>query len=78
MTNNIATTLENNMKKYLVVWSGDDGVIVQSEVNTADDPKAMTQQDWMLLAAASEDTELDENDTWDLFLVIDFPAEFHV
>lgn len=66
------------MKKYLVVWSGDDGVIVQSLVETEHDPKALSPSEWVKLAALSEDHLLLDGDTWDLFLVIDFPAVFYI
>lgn len=68
------------MKKYLVVWSGDDGVIVQSlvEIEIEHDPKAISQLEWVKLAALSEDSALEDYNTFDLFLVIDYPETFYI
>jgi len=66
------------MKKYLVVWSGDDGVIIQSLVETDREPGPIPPSEWVKLAALSEDHVIEDGDTWDVFLVIDFPAGFYI
>ena len=65
------------MAKYFVIWAGGDGVIIQSEVETHADPHTLDPEDWMMLAAEAEDTEVDEDDSFDLFCVIDYPTTFY-
>ena len=67
----------NNMSEYFVVWAGEDGVITQSKVETICDPLMMTPHDWAMLAAASEDTVIEEWESYDLFCVIDYPSTFY-
>lgn len=65
------------MAKYFVVWAGDDGAIVQSEVETHADPRTLEPHDWVMLAAASEDTILEDWESYDLYFVIDYPTTFY-
>ena len=65
------------MAKYFVVWGINGLGVVQSEVTTSADPHTLTAQDWMLLAAGSEDMEVDDDETWDMFCVIDYPTTFY-
>jgi hypothetical protein len=72
-----ATRKGKNMSEYFVVWAGDDGVITQSKVETICDPLMMTPHDWVMLAAESEDTVIEEWESYDLFCVIDHPSTFY-
>jgi hypothetical protein len=69
--------MENNMSEYFVVWAGEDGVITQSKVETICDPLMMTPHDWVMLAAASEDSVIEEWESYNLFCVIDHPSTFY-
>lgn len=65
------------MSEYFVVWAGDDGVITQSKVETLCDPFMMTPDDWVMLAAESEDQVFYKGESYDLYCVIDYPAIFY-
>jgi hypothetical protein len=69
--------MENNMSEYLVFWAFEDGAINQSKVETDTDPRDMITHDWATLAAASEDTVIEEWESYDLFFVIDYPSTFY-
>lgn len=66
------------MAKYFVVWAGEDGVIIQSEVETICDPLMMTPHDWVMLAAEPEECYRGYvSDLWMLYCVIDYPTTFY-
>jgi hypothetical protein len=65
------------MSEYFVVWAGADGEVTQSKVETDTDPHLMTPHDWVMLAAESEDSVLEEWESYDLFCVIDYPSTFY-
>lgn len=65
------------MKKYLVIWGFDSFEFIQSEVETDADPYLLTAEDWMLLAAQSEEIKVNSEDSWDLYCVIDNPTYFY-
>lgn len=67
---------------YLVVWR-DDGEFLQSMVDIGvTDPHQMTNNDWVIAAAKSEDWSDEEaaaltENGYELILVCDFPATFY-
>lgn len=66
-----------SMFKYLVVWKTDYGV-VQSVVETDKNPSAITEFDWVRMAAEAEEIELKDSQSYDLFLVINYPEKFYI
>ena len=65
------------MAKYLVIWNLDSFEVIQSEVATDQDPHLLTAEEWMMLAAQSEEIEVNSEDTWDLYCVTDYPTYFY-
>lgn len=66
------------MAKYFVVWSGDDGpYVIQTEIETDQDPYSLSDKDWITLAAMSEDYEIEDGEVCNLYCVIDSPTHFY-
>ena len=65
------------MAKYLVIWVDAAYDTIQSEVETDADPHLLTAEEWMMLAAQSEEIEVNSEDSWDLYCVIDYPTYFY-
>lgn len=69
------------MTKYLVVWQ-DDGDVIQSCVSYSGNPRGLLNNDWVALAAYSEEYEREEVDRlldegFSLFLVCSYPKAFY-
>lgn len=69
---------------YLVIWK-DDYLPMQSEVILLDtqDPNSLSANDWVSLAAKSEDySDVEVRDMldngYDLYLVCDMPSKFYI
>lgn len=64
------------MAKYFVVWEYRNGV-VQSLVVTDKNPMLVTIWQWVRMAADVEDIYLEEESSYDLYMVIDYPTTFY-
>lgn len=62
------------MKKYLVVWECDLGVL-QSAVKTDKDPHDIWELEWLEMAAEAE--EIEPSNHYTLYLVIDYPEKYY-
>lgn len=65
------------MLKYLVMWESYCGII-QSVVETDKNPDAISEWDWVRMAAETEEIEIKDSQSYTLLLVIDYPEKFYV
>lgn len=65
------------MKKYLVVWQCNMGVL-QTLVETYKNPYNTWDLDWLEMAMKEEQLETEDVGSWDIHLVIDYPEKFYV
>lgn len=65
------------MKKYLVVWQCNMGVL-QSLVETDKDPYNTWDLDWLEMAMKKEQLGMKDVGSLNIYLVIDFPEKFYV